>query len=168
MNNFDMVVKSKNIFVNDRLIDCEIGIKNGKIVAISKTRLENTGIVIDAKEKIVLPGGIDTHVHIRDPGHSERETFKTGTMAAAAGGTTTIFEHPVSIPPPHIPEIPELAFPCPLPSDIDAEISCFMLFFLKTQNISHISFRYNTVDWVVCIQRCILFRITQQIYSKLH
>ena len=54
---------------------------------------------INASGKHVIPGGIDTHVHYRDPGHWERETFEVGTRAAAAGGCTTFFEHPISIPP---------------------------------------------------------------------
>jgi len=105
MNNLDMIIKSKNVFIDDRLIDCSIGIKEGKIASISKTELEKAKIIIDAKEKIVLPGTIDPHVHIRAPGHEERETFETGTKAAAAGGVTTLIEHPISTPPPHSPEL---------------------------------------------------------------
>ena len=41
----------------------------------------------------VLPGGVDTHVHLMDPGSPEREDFPTGTSAAAASGVTTIVEH---------------------------------------------------------------------------
>jgi allantoinase len=47
----------------------------------------------------VLPGAIDMHAHFEDPGHTEREDFTTGTMAAAAGGITSLFEHPLTYPP---------------------------------------------------------------------
>ncbi len=39
------------------------------------------------------------HAHFEDPGHTEREDFTTGTMSAAAGGVTTVIEHPLTYPP---------------------------------------------------------------------
>ena len=47
----------------------------------------------------LLPGAIDPHAHFEDPGHTEREDFTTGTMSAAAGGITTVIEHPLTYPP---------------------------------------------------------------------
>ena len=47
----------------------------------------------------MLPGAIDPHAHFEDPGHTEREDFTTGTMSAAAGGITTVIEHPLTYPP---------------------------------------------------------------------
>lgn len=55
--------------------------------------------VIDATGLYVFPGAIDPHAHFEDPGHTEREDFTTGTMAAAAGGFTTVIEHPLTYPP---------------------------------------------------------------------
>jgi dihydropyrimidinase/allantoinase len=55
---------------------------------------------IDCKGLSIIPGFIDPHVHLREPGNFHRETFLTGTAAAANSGTTTIIEHPVSFPPP--------------------------------------------------------------------
>src|SRR5215211_7182088 len=55
--------------------------------------------VIDATGLVVMPGAIDPHAHFEDPGHTEREDFTTGTMAAAAGGITTVIEHPLTYPP---------------------------------------------------------------------
>ncbi|MFZ0386921.1 MAG: amidohydrolase family protein, partial [Solirubrobacteraceae bacterium] len=54
--------------------------------------------LIDGSGCVVLPGAIDMHTHFEDPGHTEREDFTTGTMAAAAGGVTTVFEHPLTYP----------------------------------------------------------------------
>lgn len=55
--------------------------------------------LIDAQGLVVLPGAIDPHAHFEDPGHTEREDFTTGTSAAAAGGITTVIEHPLTYPP---------------------------------------------------------------------
>ena len=55
--------------------------------------------LIDASGLVVLPGAIDMHAHFEDPGHTEREDFTTGTMAAAAGGITSVIEHPLTYPP---------------------------------------------------------------------
>jgi dihydroorotase len=54
--------------------------------------------VIDAKGKYVMPGFIDLHVHLREPGYEYKETIKTGAMAAAAGGYTTICPMPNTLP----------------------------------------------------------------------
>jgi len=105
MSNFDMVIRSDNVFIDGGLINCSIGVKEGRVVSISQERLEKADLIIDAQGKIILPGTIDPHVHMRDPGHPEWETFKTGTKAAAAGGVTTVIEHPVSTPPPYSAEL---------------------------------------------------------------
>lgn len=55
--------------------------------------------VIDARGLVILPGAIDPHAHFEEPGHTEREDFTTGTMAAVGGGITTVIEHPLSYPP---------------------------------------------------------------------
>ena len=104
MNKFDLVIKSDKVFIDGRLIDCWIGVKDGIISTISKEKLTAEKI-IDAKGKIVLPGTVDPHVHIRAPGHDERETFESGTKDAASGGVTTVIEMPISTPPPHSPEL---------------------------------------------------------------
>jgi len=106
MNRVDLAIKSDKVFIDGRLIDCYIGVKDGIITAISKEKLE-ADEVIDAEGKMVLPGTVDPHVHIRAPGHDERETFESGSKDAALGGVTTIIEMPISVPPPHSPEIVE-------------------------------------------------------------
>ncbi|WP_300941315.1 dihydroorotase [uncultured Dubosiella sp.] len=61
--------------------------------------------IIDASGKTLLPGLVDVHVHLREPGHAHKETIKTGTKAAAAGGFTTIFAMPNVLPFPSTPEV---------------------------------------------------------------
>lgn len=55
--------------------------------------------VIDATGDLILPGALDLHVHFEEPGPTQREGYWTGTQAAAAGGITTVVEHPLSDPP---------------------------------------------------------------------
>lgn len=106
MKKADLVIQNGLVFTNGGLVKGGIAVYEGKIAAICEDRFLPDGEkIIDAKDKIVLPGGIDPHVHFRDPGRSDRETFKTGTMAAAAGGVTTVLEHPISKPPQYSPEI---------------------------------------------------------------
>ena len=78
--------------------ECTIGVEDGKIVSIQKlpSQADET---IDIQGKIILPGLIDAHVHMRDPGLTYKETFKTGTQAAAAGGFTTVLDMPNTQPP---------------------------------------------------------------------
>lgn len=65
-------------------------IENGKIAAIKSKILSKGAKIIDAKGKLVLPGLIDLHTHLRDPGRPDKETIASGTRAAAKGGFTTI------------------------------------------------------------------------------
>lgn len=104
MEKYDLVIRSDKMFIDHRLMNCNIGIKDGIITTISREYLKGEK-VIDAKGKVVLPGTVDPHVHIRAPGHEYRETFLSGTKEAALGGVTTVLEMPVSSPPPYSPEI---------------------------------------------------------------
>ncbi|MBU0580895.1 MAG: dihydroorotase [Candidatus Margulisbacteria bacterium] len=68
----------------------DILVKEGKIIKIGKSLKEKDVPVFDAKDKLVIPGLIDMHVHLREPGQEEKETILTGTMAAATGGFTSV------------------------------------------------------------------------------
>ena len=96
----ELAVINGLVFIEGGFRKADVGIKDGKFALIAEPGcLPEAERTIDAGGKYVLPGGIDTHVHYRDPGHWERETFEVGTRAAAAGGCTTFFEHPISMPP---------------------------------------------------------------------
>lgn len=76
-------------------------IEEGKIKKITKTLKKSdttTDKIIDIKENIIIPGLIDTHVHFRDPGFPKKETWKTGSQAAAHGGYTTVIDMPNTNP----------------------------------------------------------------------
>ena len=96
----DLAVINGLVFLEGGFRKADVGIKDGKFALIAAPGcLPEAERTIDAAGKHVIPGGIDTHVHYRDPGHWERETFEAGSRAAAAGGCTTFFEHPISMPP---------------------------------------------------------------------
>jgi allantoinase len=81
-----------------RLVD--VHISDGVIVALEEPNVRHPAgaRVVDAGGMYVMPGGIDVHVHGRDPGFPEKEDFGTLTRAAAAGGVTTVIDMPNTIP----------------------------------------------------------------------
>ena len=93
---FDAVIKNGNVVLRDGVYNVDIGIKNGKIASIAEEITEQANEVIDAKGQYVMPGMIDTHVHISEPGRTEWEGFETGSKALAAGGTTSYVEMPLN------------------------------------------------------------------------
>ena len=101
---FDLLIKNARIVTENDIFSGFIGIKDSKIVALGTSFGDSAARTIDAAGSFALPGGVDPHVHIRYPGGTLRETFTTGTRAAAAGGVTTIIEHPISSPPQYSPE----------------------------------------------------------------
>ncbi len=76
----------------------DIWLENGKIKEIAPTIHRDGCQVVDAKGKKTLPGLIDLHVHLREPGREDKETIATGSRAAAKGGFTMIFAMPNTMP----------------------------------------------------------------------
>ena len=76
----------------------DILIEDGKIAAIGKNLSADGAEIIPAQGKVVTPGLIDMHVHLREPGQEAKEDFVSGTQAAAAGGYTTIATMPNTNP----------------------------------------------------------------------
>lgn len=85
----------ENCRINHDIVN--IGIEDGEIARISKSPLK-ADKTIKIKGKIILPGLIDAHVHFREPGYEYKEDFRTGSMAAAHGGFTTILDMPNTKP----------------------------------------------------------------------
>jgi len=88
----------------------DVFIKNGRIAGITPHSASNANpssadITIDARDKIVCPGLIDPHVHLREPGNTAAETIESGTRAAAAGGFTTVCCMPNTTPCLDTPEL---------------------------------------------------------------
>jgi dihydroorotase len=95
----DLVLNRAKAYLNKEIVDCSLAIDDGKIVKIGKeTRMPQTDSKIDLHDLLVLPGLIDTHVHLRDEGKAYKEGFFSGTSAAAAGGFTTVLDMPNNDP----------------------------------------------------------------------
>lgn len=105
----DLILKNAKVYLEDRFVEgVSVGVQAGRIAAIAAPECMPEGArTLDLTGEYLIPGTIDTHMHVRDPGHTERGTFYTETMAAAAGGVTTILEQPISVPPQHNVEILE-------------------------------------------------------------
>src|SRR5216110_1514639 len=91
------VIKNGRIVTAVDDYNADILIEDGTIAMIAKSIDAEADRVIDAKGRLVIPGGIDPHTHMELPfgGRSASDTFETGTRAAAFGGTTTIIDFAV-------------------------------------------------------------------------
>jgi len=102
MTSNDVLIKGGHVVDPATGLDgrSDILIKDGKIKAVSNDiKASNNTLVIDATNKHVIPGLIDCHVHLREPGLEYKETIETGSRAAAMGGYTTLICEPNTIPP---------------------------------------------------------------------
>jgi allantoinase len=88
---FDLVLKG-GVLVRDGAIDrVDVGVKDGRVAA-TEANLPPGRATYDASGKWILPGGVDTHVHFREPGREDKEDFETGSRAALGGGVTTVLD----------------------------------------------------------------------------
>jgi len=90
----DLAIVGGTVVTGSHLTRADVLVREGRIAAVLAGDAE-TGAdrIVDAGGLLVLPGMVDTHVHLMDPGPTEREDFPTGTSAAAARGVTTLVEH---------------------------------------------------------------------------
>lgn len=94
------LINTKILLPTNELKQCEVLIDSGKIKKIATTILEKAEQVIDCENNVLLPGFIDVHIHLREPGGEHKETIKSGTEAAARGGFTTVCSMPNTSPVP--------------------------------------------------------------------
>lgn len=102
MSTVDLIIRGRMVVSEDAIGPASIHVSGEKIVAVRPFEdvLENCSIVEASDDAVVMPGLVDTHVHINSPGRTEWEGFRTATRAAAAGGVTTLIDMPLnSIPP---------------------------------------------------------------------
>ena len=88
MPQFDMVIRGGTVVTAADTVRCDVGIRDGRIVALGENLGDATEI-IDASGRLVMPGGIDSHVHFAQPsgpGIVMADDFESGTRSAAFGG----------------------------------------------------------------------------------
>lgn len=99
---YDLVFAGERVLLDGAFAPAEVGVRDGVVVRIAPvgTGLVGARRVRLADDEVLIPGLVDTHVHVNEPGRTEWEGFASATRAAAAGGVTTIVDMPLnSIPP---------------------------------------------------------------------
>lgn len=88
------IIKEATICGEEGRYKADLLLNDGKIQAIGNHLSAKDAEVVNAKGKLVIPGLVDIHVHLREPGFEKKETIATGTLAAARGGVTTVCAMP--------------------------------------------------------------------------
>ncbi|MCA1582796.1 MAG: allantoinase AllB [Acidobacteria bacterium] len=97
----DFVLRSRRVATPEGLRPAGIRVAGGRILSVDSHAAADEGVnVEDAGDALVLPGLVDTHVHVNEPGRTHWEGFETATAAAAAGGITTVIDMPLNAIPP--------------------------------------------------------------------
>ncbi|HJU92547.1 MAG TPA: allantoinase AllB [Pyrinomonadaceae bacterium] len=95
----DLIIRGPNVVLPDTIAPRSIHVRDGKIVAVADYDHVATDCEVVKVDSVIMPGLVDTHVHVNSPGRTEWEGFQTATSAAAAGGVTTLIDMPLnSIP----------------------------------------------------------------------
>src|SRR4051794_9352403 len=95
-----MLIKNGHLLINGELSKADLYIEGGKVKEIGELGSLQAEEIVDAKGLVVVPGFIDLHVHLREPGGEKKETIETGSLAAAKGGFTTVAAMPNTRPVP--------------------------------------------------------------------
>lgn len=100
MSGSDFVLRSRRVLLEDGPREAAVVVEGGRIAAVVPHAEMPSGLhVLDVDDFVVMPGVVDSHAHINEPGRTEWEGFETATRAAAAGGITTVVDMPLnSIP----------------------------------------------------------------------
>ncbi len=105
MNKVDLLVKNGKVYTPEGFQDLDVAVSGEKIASlVMPGTIPEAVKTIDAKGKYVLPGIIDFHCHLREPGLTHKEDFETGSRAAAVGGVTMVCPQPNLDPVPNTVE----------------------------------------------------------------
>src|SRR4030088_3422750 len=94
----DLVIRGRRVVLPNALVPASVHVSAGRIRAVTPfEEIPSYCEIVEAGEDaIVMPGLVDSHVHVNEPGRTEWEGFATATRAAAAGGVTTIVDMPLN------------------------------------------------------------------------
>lgn len=104
MTTYDVIFRGGTLVNQDGTGKADVGVIAGRIAAIGDLARASAGQVVDVTGLHVLPGVIDSQVHLREPGNEYKEDLETGGKAAALGGVTAVFEMPNTKPPTTTPD----------------------------------------------------------------
>jgi len=97
----DLIIRGQRVVLPETIAPRSVHIREERIVFVGAyTDVVEGCDIVDAGESVVMPGLVDTHVHINAPGRTEWEGFRSATLAAAAGGVTTVVDMPLNSAPP--------------------------------------------------------------------
>jgi allantoinase len=99
---FETIVRGGRVVTGEGVVEVDVGVAEGVVVALDPALEGGAVDEIDAEGSVVLPGAVDAHVHLNDPGRADWEGFFTGTAALAAGGTTCALDMPLNAIPPTV------------------------------------------------------------------
>ena len=104
MTGLDLVVAARRVVTGGAIVPARVGVRDGTVAAVVpwERELAAAETVTLPDDAVLLPGLVDTHVHVNEPGRTEWEGFATATAAAAAGGVTTILDMPLNSVPPTV------------------------------------------------------------------
>ena len=94
----DLIIKNGTCVTHEKTFKADIAVKKGKIVQVGDVEKFKAKQTINAKGMHILPGAFDSQCHFREPGGEHKEDLKSGSMAAVAGGITSIFDMPNNKP----------------------------------------------------------------------
>src|SRR5688500_6309747 len=94
-----VAIKTNQVILRDNIISGYVVIGDGQIIDIVPHMPRDVLKIIDVGDKVLMPGVIDPHVHINEPGRTDWEGFDTATKAALAGGITTLVDMPLNASP---------------------------------------------------------------------
>ena len=103
----DLVIAGDRVLVDGAFLPAAVLVRDGRIDRVGPLEEAPADAVRLAPDEVLLPGLVDTHVHVNEPGRTEWEGFRTATAAAAAGGVTTLIDMPLNSIPPTI-DVPAL------------------------------------------------------------
>jgi allantoinase len=101
MNSSNLIIRSRRVVMAETIAPASVHVRDGIITRLGEwDEAPEQSPIADAGDAVVMPGLVDAHVHVNEPGRTEWEGFATATRAAAAGGVTTLVDMPLnSIPP---------------------------------------------------------------------
>jgi len=98
MAHYDAIFKNGTVVNQDGIHPADIGIRDGRILALGTLATDTADAVTDCRGLYILPGVIDTQVHFREPGLEHKEDLASGSLSAVMGGVTGVFEMPNTNP----------------------------------------------------------------------